>query len=84
MRAGVRIATDYVLRWTVTALRKHDGDILEALVLACLSCADTPILGAEHGLRPLRINQVAASVQRRGRRGHETGLAATADSGASS
>lgn len=36
-RAGVRIAADFLLRWSVAALERHQGDLLEAIVFACLA-----------------------------------------------
>jgi len=63
-RAGVRIASDFLLRWSVAALTRHQGDLLEAVVFACLAAGNfRHSAGDNSDLQPLTVSQIAASLQ---------------------
>ena len=63
-RAGVRLAADFLLRWSVAALERHQGDLLEAIVFACLAAENLRHPAeANSSLQPLTVKQIAASLQ---------------------
>lgn len=63
-RAGVRIAADFLLRWSVAALERHQRDLLEAIVFACLAAENLRHQAeANSSLQPLTVKQIAASLQ---------------------